>query len=223
MRLVPLTSIALACTFALASQAHADNVTFTGFAHGSETVAFSLTAPNVNASGTVSAGGFSTVLNGGPSFVSYCADLYQSINFGTLFTDYTAPGTAHVFANTGRAYTDLGRLYANAGVVDTSVKEAAFQIAVWEIAYETTLGAYSLGSGVATFSGGTADSSGALGLAGTWLAGLGMGPGSSISVIESREHQDVIFAPVPEPSTYMLMVAGLLATAQIARRRRKQV
>jgi hypothetical protein len=41
-------------------------------------------------------------------------------------------------------------------------------------------------------------------------------------VIESPEHQDVIFAPVPEPSTYMLMVAGLLATGEISRRRRKQ-
>jgi len=219
MRLVPLTAIALACALGAAA-ARADDVTYTGFAHGSETITFSLVAPNAAASGTVNAGGFATILNGGPSFVSYCVDLYQHINFGTLYPEYTAPGTTHVFAN-NRAYADLGRLYANAGVVDTSVEEAAFQIAVWEIAYETTPGAYALGSGAASFSGGSA-AGGALGLAATWLAGLGDGAGRSISVIESTEHQDVIFAPVPEPSTYMLMLAGLMATVEISRRKRKQ-
>ena len=61
--------IALACALC-AAPARADDVTFTGFAHGSETVHFSLAAPNVTASGDVNAGGFATVLNGGPSFVS---------------------------------------------------------------------------------------------------------------------------------------------------------
>ena len=220
MRLVPLASIALACSLGAAA-ARADDVTFTGFAHGSETVAFSLVAPNATASGTASAGGFATILNGSASFVTYCVDLYQHIAFGNLYPEYTAPGTTHVFAN-NRAYADLGRLYANAGVIDTSLEEAAFQIAVWEIAYETTPGAYALGSGAASFSGGSASSSGALGLAASWLAGLGSGDGRSISVIESREHQDVIFAPVPEPSTYLLMVAGLLATVEVSRRKRKQ-
>ena len=219
MRLVPITSVALACALGTIA-ARAENVTFTGFAHGSETVSFSLVAPNAVASGSVNAGGFATVLNGGPSFVSYCVDLYQHISFGTLYPEYTAPGTTHVFAN-NRAYADLGRLYANAGVVDTSIEEAAFQIAVWEIAYETTPGAYALGSGAASFSGGSA-AGGALGLAATWLSGLGNDAGRSISVIESTEHQDVIFAPVPEPSSYMLMLAGLMATVEISRRKRKQ-
>lgn len=221
MRLVPLTSIALACTLGIASQARADDVTFTGFTNGSQTVSFSLTAPNVAASGTVNAGGFATILNGSPSFTTYCVDLYQTISFGTLYPEYAPPATTHLFANS-RAYGDLGRLYATAGAVDTSVKQAAFQIAVWEIAYETTAGAYALGSGSAIFSGGTADSSGALTQASTWLASLGDGPGHSISVLESASHQDVIYAPVPEPSTYMLMLAGLMATVEISRRKRKQ-
>ncbi len=220
MRLA-LSSIVLACGLACATQAQATDVTFTGFAHGAEWVTFTLTAPNVAASGTVSAGGFSTTVNLDPTFEMYCVDLYQHIGFNELYTEYGAPGTTHVFANS-RAYADLGRLYAEAGVVDTSVKEAAFQIAVWEIAYETDPGAYALGGGKATFSGGTADSSGALTLAGTWLAGLGNGAGRSISVIESGDHQDMVYAPVPEPSTYMLMVAGLLATAEISRRKRRQ-
>jgi hypothetical protein len=217
MRLVRPSSLAFACTLAFVGQARADDVTFTGFAHGSESVNFSLVAPNVTASGSALAGGFATVLNGGPSFVTYCVDVYQHINFGVLYPEYSAPGTSHVFIN-DRAYADLGRLYANAGVVDTNVEEAAFQIAVWEIAYETTLGPYDLAGGAASFSGGSAASSGALALASTWLAGLGNGAGRPISVIESGEHQDVIYAPVPEPSTWMLMIAGLIATGRIARR-----
>jgi hypothetical protein len=221
MRLAPLVPIAIACALAFSTQARAEDVVFTNFAHGSESVTFTLAAPNATASGNVSAGGFATTLNGGPSFVSYCVDLYQHINFGVLYPEYTAPATTHTFANS-RAYADIGRLYANAGVIDTSVKEAAFQVAVWEIAYETTLGAYSLGSGAASFTGGSAATSGALGMAATWLSALGDGPGRDVSVIESSAHQDVVFAPVPEPATWMLMAAGLIASGQIARRRRSQ-
>ena len=217
MRAALAHSLIAACVLALSGQARADDVTFTGFAHGSKTVNFSLFAPNVATSGAANAGGFATVLNGGPSFVSYCVDVYQHISFGTLYPEYTSPGTSHVFSNT-RAYADLGRLYAEAGVVDTSVEEAAFQIAVWEIAYETVVGPYNLSSGAARFSGGTASSSGALTLASSWLAGLGAGPGLSISVIESGQHQDVIYPSVPEPSSLMLMLAGLAASAGIARR-----
>src|SRR5678816_1072289 len=148
-----IVAVALAC--AASAPARADDVTFTGFAHGSQSVDYSLFAPNAVTSGSASAGGFATVLNGGPSFVSYCVDLYQHIAFGTLYPEYTAPGTSHVFINSD-AYADLGRLYDVAGVVDTSVEEAAFQIAVWEIAYEAAAGPYSLAGGAVCFSGGPA-------------------------------------------------------------------
>jgi hypothetical protein len=62
------------------------------------------------------------------------------------------------------------------------MSEAAFQIAVWEIAYEAAGTAYNLASGAATFSGGTAASSGALALASTWLLNLASsGPAITVS------------------------------------------
>jgi hypothetical protein len=185
-------------------------------------VNFKLTAPDLTtvlAQGGTSAGGFLMSVNSAPSFEAYCVDLFQHISFGETYTDYSPFGTSHAFAN-GNAYTDLGRLYATAGVVDNSVKEAAFQIAVWEIAYETMPGAYNLGDGVATYLGGSAASSGALTLASTWLTGLTNGAHPSIVVTESREHQDMIYAPVPEPETYALFMAGLAAMGFVARRRR---
>lgn len=217
-----LNHLVAACALTFSLQAHADSALFTGYAHGSESVNFKLTAPDLTtvlAQGGTSAGGFLMSFNGAPSFEAYCVDLFQHISFGVTYTDYNPFGTSHAFAN-GNAYNDLGRLYATAGVVDNSIKEAAFQIAVWEIAYETKPGAYNLGDGVATFLGGSAASSGALALASTWLGGLTNGGHPSIVVTESREHQDMIYAPVPEPETYVLFMAGLAAMGFVARRRR---
>jgi hypothetical protein len=217
-----LNHLVAACALTFSLQAHADSALFPGFAHGSESVNFKLTASDLTtvlAQGGTSAGGFLMSFNGAPSFEAYCVDLFQHIAFGVTYTDYSPFGTSHSFSN-ANAYNDLGRLYATAGVVDNSVKEAAFQIAVWEIAYETKPGAYNLGDGVATFLGGSAASSGALALASTWLGGLSNGAHPSIVVSESREHQDMIYAPVPEPETYALFMAGLAAMGFVARRRR---
>ena len=183
-----------------------------------EDLTATLTSPNGNLIKTVSAGGLTTVLNGGPSFESYCIDLYQTINFGAPpYPEYTFAGVGHLFTN-ANAYSDLGRLYATAGVVNDAKTEAAFQIAVWEIAYEATGTAYDLASGAASFANGTTTSSGALTLASSWLANLASS-GPAITVLDSRVHQDVIYAPVPEPSMVFLMAAGLLGVTAAARKK----
>lgn len=205
----------LALTLAAAAgSAQASTVTFTGFANGSEGVTYKLdyAGTSNDVQGSANAGGFATTLDGSPSFETYCVDLYQAISFGVAYSDYGNFGASHVF-NNASAYGDLSRLYARAGAVTTATQEAAFQLAVWEIAYETG-GSYNLGSGTASFTG----SAGAISLASTWLSSLGAG-GPAIQVIESREHQDVIRA-VPEPETYAMFLAGLAAMGFVARRRK---
>lgn len=218
----PFAPLVLTCALLGAAQADATTVRFSGFADGQKTVHLALAAPNTVINEYVYAGGFSATLNGGPSFTSYCVDVYQSLGFGTTYTDYNVvAGTAHAFANT-HAAADIGKLYAEGNAVNGATAQAAFQIAIWEIAYETS-SIYNLATGSATFYGGTADTSGALTLATSWLNAL---PGVTrnpydLSVLESTGHQDQVTA-VPEPSTYLLLAGGLLGIGFVTRRRTLQ-
>ena len=225
-----LKPIALACLALGAVQARADSVDFLGFANGSKSVNYTLIAPNVAKSSSTSAGGFATVLNGGPTFTTYCIDLYETISFGDpAYTNYSlVDGSVHFTGLHAAADADIGKLFSAGHVVNDAKTSAAFQIAIWEIAFETT-GSYNLASGSATFFGGTAASSGALTLATSWLGSLGVNT-MDVKVLESlttreiKGHQDVVFAQaVPEPSTYALMAAGLMSIGFVARRRQKQI
>jgi hypothetical protein len=213
--------VVLACLALGALQAKADTLKFSDFTHGSQTVNFSLKAPNVKASDHVYAGGLSAVLNNSESFTAYCVDLYQPVDFKTYGGYSPVKAADYSFANKS-AHADLGKLFSAGHVVNNATKQAAFQIAVWEIVYETS-GKYDLGKGAATFNGGSADKSGALKLASGWLGNLGGTSDVQLTVFAHNKYQDMVMArPVPEPSTYALMAGGLMALGFVSRRRAKQ-
>jgi len=203
--------------------ARADTVQFLGYSHGSVGVDFQILGP-LPTSGSTGAGGFLTKVNGAdPAFTTYCVDLYQYIAFNQPpYAGYTnVPASAHLFRNAGAA-VDLARLYSSGHVVDSAVTEAAFQLAVWEIAYETS-GTYKLNDGDARFGGGSADALAALALATDWLGNLGTGNGYSVRVLESGTYQDEVFAtPIPEPGALSLAFAALGAAGAVSRRGRSR-
>lgn len=209
--------------------AHALDTKFTGWAAGSSvsvTVAESLamTLANGGSSIATQAGGYNTtisnagVLDG--SFVSYCVDLGQYLNINGIYNGglYKADNAATSFGN---RYNDILKLFSygyNAETNANAVKSAGFQIALWEMVYETDY-SYNVGDGKIKFS----SSAAALNEAASFLAKAASFSGQSLNlqVLRSDSYQDVAFAtPVPEPGAYALMLVSL-ATVGVMTRRRK--
>lgn len=189
---------------------------------------------SVTGRGTVGAGGFNASFNenfalppGPNSFVAYCVDLAQSFSFGSTFSVIGA-NVSSIFG--GVRASVLDRLYTqHFAAADTRVESAAFQLAVWEVIQEaptTAFGTNALGSGsfvaTAATSGTTLDSD-AITMANSWLNTLTAASGGySLTVLASATHQDQMMAtPVPEPETYMMLLAGLGLMGFVARRRRQ--
>ena len=107
--------------------ARATSLIGTGYsAVGSEPV--SVTAP----SATTNAGSFVGTWNG-LSITFWCFELTQYFYFGVDYTDYTESPASN--PNLARLFEEVG---GATGASSTLVKSVAFQLAVWEIRYETT-------------------------------------------------------------------------------------
>jgi hypothetical protein len=209
---------------ALSLQATAGLVTGTdvtirvdGFSNGHAAVDVTL-----DSFGTVGAGQFRGSYDG-TSFLTYCTDLFQTFQWGKTST-YTlvANDSDHGFSSTQA--DRLGKLYTTAGGDATNTTDSvAFQLAVWELLYDTTPGSvlsgnFRLLSGASTAQRNRADA---------WLAAV-LAPSATRSFDAQRLYsgvaQDfVVFTPRPEPPQrtsrvpepaglgLVLMALGLLA------------
>lgn len=209
------SSIAAACLALAASYAHADNVIIDGFTFNP---AVSITVGVPSYSGP--AGQFTGQLNGA-SFTTYCTDLFQTFSFGTLYTDYTtvdgvAAWGAQKSADLDRAFS----AFAAAGAPASASTSAVAQAIVWEILNETS-GTYDLNSGSFAATSGDATAQSYFNNSAAIFANIATTPITvHASQLYSRSEQDfVVLTPVPEPSTYALMLAGLAGIGFVARRR----
>ena len=208
----------------------ASTLTFTGFEYGSVDVTFGTGLPVPPAAVThASAGAFNANVNGGPTFEAFCVDIWQTLGFNQNYSlgvgsTYTYRPSMLGYVTNAGAFTqgtldNLSRLYteAHASIIGNATNSAAFQVALWEIAFETP-GNYNLTSG--NFH--ATSPAGVTSVANGWLTNLAaFAPVYSISGYVSATNQDVIvFHPVPEPGTYAMMLAGLGLMGFVARRRR---
>lgn len=157
----------------------------------------------------VTAGGF-TMSSGGDSFLAWCIDLFQTIKSAT----YTVERPGHV---TDGAQENLSRLFTNNYDMaqTTATHSAAFQVAIWEIVYETDA-AFDVRNGAFDAS----HNAPVLNMAQDWLDNLGSEEGTyRLSFYTSGDSQDLVAAAVPLPPGMALMVTGLGLAAFAARRR----
>jgi hypothetical protein len=205
----------------LAGQASAVPINITGFAYGSQVV--DIDAP-VNQN--VNAGAFSALINNAaPSVLAWCADLFTNISIPNTY-QYTPAGPLPAFPN-ANALANLGALASNAlSLVNNADTSAAFQLAVWEILYESSPSAVNSGAG---FKVGNNPSS--VGIANGWLAQLGTWNNTLNYTVDFygkvpgvKATQDLIVfrrVPVPEPGSFALMLLGSAGAGLLVLRRRR--
>lgn len=211
--------------------ARADTLKYNGPMYGpykgSYTIVVDPAGPNNTFSRTVAAGGFSmTNVSAVPqnSFLAWCVDVYGTIQSSASYALKTG---AEFYGAGSRIVTDLERLASYAldnWTAPDNVSSAAMQLAIWEIVNEPTA-AYGLTGSEFKVTSGDAT---VRALADSWLQVVNTGTyaidqqlGIWQKSAGSTTQNLAVFAPIPEPETYVLLLAGLGMMALYARRRQR--
>ncbi len=230
-RLAIGAAVVAAAAFGVVVPAAADTLNYGGawFAPYSGTYTISDASP-YRAPVTVYAGAFKMTdisgptLSAGSTFMAWCVDIYHFISPSTTYT--FRDGDAFYASATYKA-TDLERLASyvfDNSLLTNGAQSAAFQLAAWEIVSDSGgHGAYDVYQGDFKV---TSGSSEVRNLANSWLGVVNAGS-YQISRTLSIWQQDAagstqdlaVFAPIPEPETYAMLLAGLVLIGFTARRR----
>ncbi|MDT9001407.1 PEP-CTERM sorting domain-containing protein [Paucibacter sp. APW11] len=165
---------------------------------------------------------------GGKSFLAYCVELAQDHSeAGDGFQTFT------IGSFSGRQASALQGLFSSSyASVTTTTQQAAFQTAIWEITHETKSAVFSVTPGNGDFSfesltnGSASDNAGFVSLVNGYLNSAVNYKGAelyTINKLSSANFQDLVSAtPVPEPTSYALMLAGLAVVGFLSKRRQSR-
>jgi hypothetical protein len=226
-----LGALLAAATFASFAPAAADTLKYDGAWFAPYSGSFTITDSSpYRAPVTVKAGAFEMIDTSGPtlasgtSFMAWCVDIYHFISPST---SYTRMDGASFYGSAPYKATDLQRLasyvFDNA-LLTNNLQSAAFQLAAWEIVNDVAgHGSYDLDQGDFRV---TYGDTYVRGIANDWLDVVNSG-NYQLSQTLSVWRQDVpgstqdlaVFAPIPEPETYAMLLAGLALMGFVARRR----
>ena len=218
------TAIAVAVAGLFAAQtAAADTLVYGGvFPNGYVLVNINSVTPAQTLNNAAAGQFLMTDVTTSNTFNAWCVDIFHDL---ALSQSYNLQSASAFYTNLGDAgkATALSYLASNslASVTDAE-HSAAFALAIWEIVNETSGSGYSLTGGNFT---GTSANSNVVTYANSMLGNLS----GTITMTANVWAQDnpgttqdlVVFAPVPEPETYAMMLAGLGLMGFVARRRKQ--
>lgn len=205
-----------------ASAAVQVNVTGSSFALGSDTGTLHFaTSPFDNQSvgiGEFKLTGNYVVGNAAATFYTYCVDIFHTLALPGVF-DITPLSQMY----TGVRATNINKILANTTPANAD-QAAAVQLALWEVAFETSA-TLNVTSGAFYVDGG--NSAAARTLANSYLGNLPIWQVSNTQtatlLYSATRQSQVYLGPVPEASTWAMMILGLGTVGASLRRRKRAV
>jgi len=222
MKLLALATAAALAALAPAAASAATQVKLTGysFAQGSKTGTLHYAGSPFN-NGGVGIGAFALTgsyvgSNAPAAFHTYCVDIFHALSVPGI---YDLVPLSQMY--TGVRATNINKILANTNATNAD-QSAAVQLALWEVAFETGP-TFNVSSGAFYVDGG--NSAAARTLANTYLSNLGTWQVSTTQTARllyspTRQSQ-VYLAPVPEASTWAMMIAGMGIAGSAMRRRKR--
>ena len=223
-----LCAIAMAATALVGSKANAgvtQTVYLNGFTYSNpvEMTLQSSTPGPLIAPFTVHGAQYSGTLDG-KSFISYCAEITQSLYFQTTYTDYQLVGGVAAWGLTKSLLIDhLISAIFDQHINTTSIGSSMTQAALWEMLYETSpsmgfaSGSFQVGSNTVQTASTTFD----------WANWSAWPIDYHADLLHSPTAQDLFLitavtpSQVPEPSDAALLLADMGVLGLVTKRRRR--